>query len=162
MVELIVARRRYDVSRFVLITAISVLTALATLVPPAEARTTAVKGLIIASSRPVGGQTGDCLCEWQWYTVGLNPGKILITANMGEPSHTLAPIWSMRLVVLKGSSAVASADATCTRSFKLCRASAKVNLRVRSRGVYYIRVEGRAANLIPYGLVVRGSIYKIR
>jgi hypothetical protein len=150
------------VSRFALITALSIVSALATLAPAVHARSAPVKGLVIAGQRPMGGQTGDCLCEWQWYTVGLNPGNVRITANMGEPSQTLAPVWSLRLVLLKGSSAVASSNATCARSTKLCKASAKVTLRIHSRGVYYIRIEGRAANLIPYGLIVKGNIYKIK
>jgi hypothetical protein len=127
-----------------------------------SARGVPLKGRIIVSSTPVKQTTGSCSCVWPWYTFGMNSGRMTVTATMSTYQHALTPSWGIRLFVYHGSTLLGWSQAACWSKQKSCVRSISVSGKVKTRGIFYARVEGPGADGIAFTIAVKGPIYTLR
>ena len=145
-----------------LLLALAVLAGSLMMTSGASAKGSLLKGQIIPNSEPIQTTTGSCSCVWPWYTFGLNPGEVTVTATMRTYSHIISGSWGIRLFLYRGNTVVGHSQIGCWASQKTCVRSAVVKSNVKRKGVYYARVEGPGADGIAFSLRVDGNFYAMR
>jgi hypothetical protein len=125
------------------------------------ARGVPVKGQIIVNSAPVHQTTGSCSCVWPWYTFGMNSGRMTVTATMSTYQRALTPSWGIRLFVYHGSHLVGWSQTACWSKQKKCVKTVRVSGTVKSRQIFYARVEGPGADGVVFTIAVKGPIYTL-
>src|SRR5207245_891732 len=106
--------------------------------------------------------TGNCSCNWQWYTFGMNPGKLTVTATMHTFQHALAKSWGIRLFLYKGKSLLTWKQTACWSTQTKCERTISVGSNVRKQGIYYVKVEGPGADGIQFTIRVSGNMYTLK
>jgi hypothetical protein len=118
-----------------------------------------LKGVVIEHSQTVTYKTGNCICVWSWFTLGLHPGKVSISLSVGKCTLAVSPICAAAVDLYRGLDKIKEASASCYIKHKSCKGSFKAN--IGTSGVYYILLRGNGANLIPVKLRIQGNIYPL-
>src|SRR5947209_4906504 len=94
------------------------------------------KGLELDRSQTISFRTGNCQCVWNWYTVGLRPGRVSISLSVGKCSLAITPVCSASADLYRGSAKLKEATASCYIKHSSCKASLRAN--IDAAGAYYI------------------------
>lgn len=116
------------------------------------------KGYVIENSKPLDSVTGHCTCSTNWFTIGLNPGRLVVTAVLKSDEVHFAPTYAIRLELFNGSRFLVAGQAACSAKQKVCNHVSRLAVRVPRRSVYYISVQGPGGDGIHYRLTVQGAI----
>lgn len=145
--------------RHPLMSALALLLAVAASAGAASAHGVTIRGQELFRATTTPGQTGDCNCVWKWYTFGVKPGELRISASITGYHVATVGSYGLRLYLYRGKTAVRSAQLGCSTK-QPCRGTAHLTYRVPRRGVYYLRVEGPGAVGVSFSLTVRGKLYR--
>lgn len=122
-----------------------------------------IKGRQILNSKPFSDTTGNCSCNWLWYTIGAKPGTLKVTVALtGSFSHELAPTYAIRVYLFKGSHLVKFGQAGCRATDTHCHSTVQETLHVSRQSVYYMEIEGPGADGIVFTARVVGHMYRVQ
>jgi hypothetical protein len=111
----------------------------------------------------VRGQTGNCYCEAQWYTVGLKPGKATVTLRLVSIAIKMGPAYSIRADLERRDRTILNqSSGACWRMATHCTLTVHFTAHVDKTAPYYIHVIGNGAEGMEYRLQVQGSQYLVK
>jgi hypothetical protein len=125
------------------------------------ARGAPLKGQQIADSGWKMGQTGDCVCDEQWYTLGLRPGRLIVNADPLTITMKFQPTYKLMVWLYQGNTLLGYAERTCKSSQRVCNKTFALTSQITRTGVYYLEVKGLNAEGLSYALQVRGNFYRL-
>jgi hypothetical protein len=122
-----------------------------------------LRGVEIDRSGVITATTGNCNCNWQYYTLGLRAGPIRIDVKLSRVHGAFAPAFGARLFLSQATdgNAVAHTQVGCMAKQTNCGAMMRLETRISHPGVYYILVSGDGALKIPFTMSVRGRVYPL-
>jgi len=118
-------------------------------------------GRVIDTTHPFHDATGNCSCNWQWYTIGVRPGTLRIVATLHSYAGKMAPTWAIRVVLLQGKHQVKVGQAACLATHTSCNQSVTLTTRVSRSTIYYVEVEGPGASQISYTMRFAGALFQL-
>lgn len=118
-------------------------------------------GREIDRSTAVSGSTGTCDCDWTWYTLGLRPGTVTVSAAVHSFTAQGGPSYGIRAVLMQNGRDLTGSGVSCSSSQWQCNKSLHFSYRIRGAGVYYLAVKGVGGSGITYTMWVRGTIYPL-
>lgn len=121
----------------------------------------ALKGQELDRATYIQTTTSSCVCDNKWFTFGVAPGMLKITARVQRCGSRATPNCGVEAYLMRGDSTVASAKPACLSSQTRCNKSQSITLRVKKQGVYYLLLRGSSSYLIYYSLGIRGPIYAL-
>ncbi|GAC1398461.1 MAG: hypothetical protein NVSMB52_12030 [Chloroflexota bacterium] len=122
-----------------------------------------IKGHEIFTSKAVYGTTGNCSCNWQWYTIGAKPGTLRLKISMsGAYQKTMAPTFGIRVRLYLGKHFLKFGQTACYATDRHCHGLISETVRVSKRSLYFLQVQGLGADGIGFSTQVLGNIYRIR
>jgi hypothetical protein len=123
----------------------------------------AIHGFALTTNRAVIGETGNCYCEAQWYTVGLRPGKTTVSITLISIGMKMGPSYSLRADLERRNQTILNqGQDACWRDSKRCTVSFHFTAKVFHAAPYYIHVIGNGAEGMQYRIQVQGSIYRVK
>ncbi len=120
----------------------------------ASAKGIPLKGQILDSNKGMTLTTGNCSCDTNWFTLGVRPGPVQISAALKTYDMGFGFSYAVRVTVLQGGQSVAYGQAACSVKQKHCNQVARIRFQAKSRAIYYLRVEGPGAEGVRYILDV--------
>jgi len=126
-----------------------------------SARGIPVKGMRINDSTTISRVTGNCQCNWEWFTVGLKPGTLTVSATIKSCAGMMAPACGMYIDLIRGNAMLTRAQSGCYGSKSHCNQPLDLTYRISRQGVYYLMVHGAGAQEVTYAMRVRGNIYRL-
>jgi len=127
----------------------------------ASAHGPALRGrLVDRSNASLVAMTGNCACNRQWYTMGLQPGAVNLSINVQSCRGLVGPNCGIFAFLYKGSREVQTANVGCDTK-KACGQSLQLRYKVSGSGVYYVVIQGTGATTIWYRMTVRGNVYPL-
>ncbi|HEX6509169.1 MAG TPA: hypothetical protein VF221_16190 [Chloroflexota bacterium] len=149
------------VRRIIILVCISIFLTLSAYPRGAQAKGMPLKGQQITGAQWIVGHTGDCICDEQWYTLGLRPGPVTVDAHLLFSTMKLQPTYSLLIWFNQGETNLKFAEKTCPRALKICNKVLGFTTHIAHAGVYYLLVKGRNAEGITYSIRVRGKLYRL-
>lgn len=128
---------------------------------PALAHGAILKGMEVDHSVSLQGSTGSCSCDDRWFTMGLAPGTVKITAELQHCGTTATKTCAIEAYLSHGKTDLGAATPACFSSQKHCNRSQTITYHVKKRGAYYLFVRGAGSLLIYYMLRIRGNLYPL-
>jgi hypothetical protein len=86
------------------------------------------EGVEVDHSQTINYRTGNCMCFWNWYTLGLQPGKVSISLSVGKCTLAMGPVCAASADLYRGSAKVKEATASCYIKHSSCKGSFKATL----------------------------------
>lgn len=120
-----------------------------------------LKGVEIDRGITLRSVTGDCVCDTQWFTVGLKQGPVSFSGRLQSCNGGLAPSCGVNAFLYRGIRLLGSTNGACPKSNTRCGAKLKIKTRIRTGGAYYLMIQGTGALRIKYTLHVKGNIYAL-
>ncbi|GAC1466262.1 MAG: hypothetical protein PVSMB7_11490 [Chloroflexota bacterium] len=148
--------------RWVQIAAVWLTVAVMLPVTSAVARQEKLRGYLFTHPATVRGTTGSCQCVWQWYTVGLRPGTVHLTATLRQNGPREAPTYAVLVSLLRGGVSIRDMQVACDATQPHCGKRSSASATIKAGGVYYILVHGEGSSTIDYSLAVRGTLYPLQ
>jgi len=127
----------------------------------ASAQQSKLRGYLFTRSSTVRGITGSCECQWKWYTVGLRPGTVRITATARQDGPIQAPTYAVLVSLQRGGTSVSDGQVACDVTAKHCSNVLHMRASISQPGVYYILVHGEGSISIAYNLNLSGNVYPL-
>lgn len=146
--------------------AVVVATSVSLLAPwGAEAKTKApvIQGAVLQSNRTVVGITGNCSCDYKWYTIGLKPGKVTVSLKMVSVALKMGPSYELKAdLQRRNGEIIGQGQQACWRAAKNCTLSVHFTAKLFRSQPYYIHVMGNGSEGLKYTLKVQGPIYRLK
>lgn len=121
----------------------------------------ALKGQELDRSVTMRATTSSCVCDNRWFTFGLGPGVLKVTATVQRCGSRATPQCGIEAYLVRGGITLGDARPACLSSQAHCNKSQTISFRVPKRGVYYLLVRGSSSYLIYYSLGIHGPIYPL-
>jgi hypothetical protein len=129
----------------------------------AKSQPSVVQGTLLSSTRPVIGQTGNCVCEAQYFTVGLKPGKVTVSIQLTSIGQKLGQSYSMKAdLERRNRTTLGMGQNACWRSDTKCRLHFTFTAKVYRAAPYYVHVQGEGGEGMQYRIQVQGPIYRVK
>ena len=144
------------------VSALAALPLLLSVTTSAHAHGPAPKGQVIGRPMTVSSTTGLCICDERWYTVGLRPGVLQISARLARCGDHMSATCAISVFLLRGTEQLRELRPGCLSSQANCNRTETARYRIPRKGVYYVLVRGGGSNLIYYSLRVRGPVFALR
>lgn len=117
------------------------------------------KGHNVTDSKPIQATTGNCVCEDNWYTVGVNAGTMHVKAVLKTYAARLnVPSYAIRIFLYEGAKALQWTQAYCLIKQRHCGHTAQLTVHVTRSTIYYVKVEGPGAEGTQYSLQFQGPL----
>jgi hypothetical protein len=120
-----------------------------------------LRGSELDGNVTLNGTTGGYHKNWSWFTVGLRPGTVALHVRMNACNRVLAPTCGIYVDLLQGGQVLQSQTAACLSKHPRCGASAQLNYRIRTAGVYYLLIMGAGGEDISYTMRLQATIYRL-
>ncbi|MGI8827746.1 MAG: hypothetical protein ACR2JC_19360 [Chloroflexota bacterium] len=127
----------------------------------AQAAQPKLKGNLIEAPATLTGLTGSCQCDWQWYTVGLRPGTVSLTATLRRDGPIMAPSYALFVSLIRGGSVLKTVQVSCSSTRPRCGRHVTLSHRIATSGVYYLLVRGEGSAAMQFSVQVRGKLYPL-
>jgi hypothetical protein len=131
----------------------------------AQAKTKApvIQGAVLQSNRAVVGITGNCSCDYKWYTIGLRPGRVTVSLKMISVALKMGPSYELKAdLQRRNGEIIGQGQQACWRATKNCTLSVHFTAKLFRSQPYYIHVMGNGSEGLKYKLQVQGPIYRLR
>jgi hypothetical protein len=129
----------------------------------AKSSTTLIQGTVLQSNRAVIGITGNCSCDYKWYTIGLHPGKVTVSLKMMSVALKMGPAYELKAdLERRNRTILGQGQAACWRATKHCVLSVRFTAKVFHSAPYYLHVMGNGSEGLKYTAQVQGSIYRVK
>ncbi|HCG03327.1 MAG TPA: hypothetical protein DEV93_22665 [Chloroflexi bacterium] len=139
------------------------LTLMAPWVAQAKSKTTLIQGTILQSNRAVIGITGNCSCDYKWYTIGLHPGKVTVSLKMMSVALKMGPAYELKAdLERRNRQIIGQGQQACWRTAKNCTLTVHFTAKIFRSQPYYLHVMGNGAEGLKYTAQVQGSIYRLK
>jgi hypothetical protein len=110
----------------------------------------------------VSGTTGNIPQQWRWYTVGLQPGTVTVSATVQSCARALlAPTCGLFLDLLHRKKLLQSASGACYRKQRGCHATVQLSYHIARQGAYYILATGAGGGPVTFSMRLNGNIYPL-
>lgn len=121
------------------------------------------RGYVIEHNIAFNMTTSNCACDEKWFTMGLRPGTVSITATIQNCHRELSPACGLTMFFFRararGQEQLKMETVGCSTSKSRCGKSVQLSYRVSEQGVYYVLVRGSGSTIIHYRVRVRGNLY---
>jgi hypothetical protein len=123
-----------------------------------------VRGQVLNQNITLKPFTSSCACDARWYTVGLRPGTVRVSAQVLACGMSRNPTCGINVFLLQAANTprtVRVGQASCSMHPFHCGAAANLAYSVTQQGVYYMLVRGLGADSIRFSLRLQGNLYTL-
>jgi hypothetical protein len=149
------------VLRCIVLCAVALAALLGPRTPAASAHGPLLKGQKIDRPTAVMSTTGACVCDDRWYTLGLKPGVLQLSASLTRCGDLGSTACSIQVYLMRGHSQLRQLQASCLISAGPCNQGDSTRYRVTRKGVFYVLVRGGGGEGVHFRLSVRGPVYPL-
>lgn len=123
----------------------------------------APRGVVLRSPNSVTGLTGSCPCLDRWYTVGLRPGAVGLSARITRCAVRRGYSCAAQIELIRASdrSLVKLGQVRCGNG-RHCTQVTHLTARTGRAGIFYVLVHGEGSLSIRYSLRFSGHTYALR